>query len=271
MGGVGLAFFVEYLDNTIKFPEDAEAKLGAPVLGIVNLLSAKGKSIEAIVMKEPQSVFAEGYKVIRTSILLSSSDKPLKNILITSISPGEGKTATAVNIALTVAQSEHSVLLVDGDLRRPRIHKIFGLDNSKGLSTYLAGASDIHIVPAASRSGVQVMPSGPVPPNPSELLSSRRMQQLLTLLSEKFDIVIWDSPPLMTVTDSLVLSKILDGTIIVAKAGETTFENVRKGMKSLSDIESHFLGIIINALEVKKNDYYYNRYYQSYYYGKEKE
>jgi succinoglycan biosynthesis transport protein ExoP len=271
MGGVGLAFFVEYLDNTVKFPEDAESKLGSPVLGIVNLLNAKGKSIEEIVLKEPQSVFAEGYKVIRTSILLSSSDKPLKNILVTSISPGEGKTATAVNLALTVAQSEHSVLLVDGDLRRPRVHKIFGLDNSKGLSTYLAGASDIHIVPAASRSGIQVMPSGPVPPNPSELLSSRRMQKLLSILADKFDIVIWDSPPLMTVTDSLVLSKILDGTIIVAKAGKTTFENVRKGMKSLSDIESHFLGIIINALEVKKSDYYYNRYYQSYYYGKEKE
>jgi polysaccharide biosynthesis transport protein len=271
MGGVGLAFFVEYLDNTIKYPEDAESKLGAPVLGIVNLLNTKGKRIEEIVMEEPQSVFAEGYKVIRTSILLSSSDKPLKNILITSISPGEGKTATAVNVALTVAQSEHSVLLVDGDLRRPRVHKIFGLDNSRGLSTYLAGASELHIVPASPKSGIQVMPSGPIPPNPSELLSSRRMQELLAILADKFDIVIWDSPPLMTVTDSLVLSKILDGTIIVARAGATTFENLRKGMKSLNDIESSFLGIIINALEVKKNDYYYNRYYQSYYYGREKE
>jgi succinoglycan biosynthesis transport protein ExoP len=271
MGGVGLAFFVEYLDNTIKFPDDAESKLGAPVLGVISLLNVKGKSIEEIVMREPQSPFAEGYKIIRTSVLLSSSDKPLKNILITSIAPGEGKTATAVNLALTVAQSEHSVLLVDGDLRRPRVHKILGLDNSKGLSTYLAGASEMHIVPSASKSGIQVMPSGPVPPNPSELLSSRRMQKLLDILADKFDIVIWDSPPLMTVTDSLVLSKILDGTIIVAKAGETTFENLRKGIKSLSDIEARFVGIIINALEMKKSDYYYNRYYQSYYYGKEKE
>jgi polysaccharide biosynthesis transport protein len=265
MGGIGLAFFIEYLDNTVKSPEDVETKLGAPVLGVVTLLATREKNIEEVVLKEPQSAFAESYRVLRTSILLSSADSPPKNILITSISPGEGKTVTSLNLAMTIAQSEHSVLLIDGDLRRPRIHKIFGLDNSKGLSTYLAGASDIKITPKAGLPNLNIMTSGPIPPNPSELLGSSKLQELIKTLNERYDIIIWDSAPLLTVTDSLVLSKILDGTIIVVRAGETQYESVKRGLKSLQDIESHFLGIVINALDVKKTDHYYYQYYNYYY------
>ena len=261
MGGIGMAFFIEYIDNTIKSPEDIETRLGAPVLGVVNLL--KEKKIEEIVLKEPSSVFAENYRVIRTSILLSSTEKPPKSLLITSMSPGEGKTATAINLALTIAQSEHSVLLVDSDLRRPRVHKIFGVNNSKGLSSYLAGNSDINIISQGIPSGLRIIPSGPIPPNPSELLGSSRMVKLIKALGERFDIIIFDSPPLMTVSDSYVLSKILDGTIIVARAEETTIEDMRRGLKSLSDIESRFVGVIINCLDAKKSGYY--NYYHSYY------
>ena len=264
LGGIGVAFFVEYLDNTVKSAEDVEAKLGVPVLGVVSLLKADEKSMEDILLKEPHSVFAESYKVLRTAILLSSAVTPPKNILVTSAAPGEGKTVTSVNLAMTIAQAAHSVLLVDSDLRKPRVHKIFGLDNSKGLSTYLAGASDMNIICKGTVPNISIIPSGPVPPNPSELLSSGRMYDLIRTLNERFDIIIWDAAPLLTVTDSLVLSKILDGTIIVTKAGLTTYESVSRALKSLNDIEAHFLGVVINGLDVRKNEYYYRHYHYGY-------
>lgn len=260
-GGVGLAFFFEYLDNTIKSPDEVETRLGVPVLGIVPLFESRGKNIEKIILEEPQSAFAESYKTLRTAILLSSAIKPPQNILITSMGPEEGKTVTAVNLAITIAQSEYSVLLIDSDLRKPRIHTIYGLDNSKGLSTYLAGvSSDINIIHKEPITNLNIITSGPLPPNPSELLSSNRMSELMRLLNEKFDIIIWDSPPLMSVTDSLILSKILDGTIVITKAGKTTYEIVRRGLKSTDDIKSHVLGVVINALDMKKSDYYYRHY-----------
>jgi succinoglycan biosynthesis transport protein ExoP len=268
-GGVGLAFFFEYLDNTIKSPEEVETRLGVPVLGIVPLLDIKGKSMEKIILEDPQSTFAESYKTIRTAILLSSASKHPQNILVTSMGPEEGKTVTSVNLAMTIAQSEYTVLLIDGDLRKPRIHKIFGLNNSKGLSTYLAGASSVINISKGPLANLSIMTSGPLPPNPSELISSNKMNELMRVLNEKFDIIVWDSAPIMTVTDSLILSKILDGTVIIAKAGKTTYEIVRRGLKSLrgrrqKDLESRVLGVVINAINIKKSDYYY--YYQHYHY-----
>jgi succinoglycan biosynthesis transport protein ExoP len=268
-GGVGLAFFFEYLDNTIKSPEEVETRLGVPVLGTVPLLDIKGKSIEKIILEDPQSTFAESYKTIRTAILLSSASKHPQNILVTSMGPEEGKTVTSVNLAMTIAQSEYTVLLIDGDLRKPRIHKIFGLNNSKGLSTYLAGASSVINISKGPLANLSIMTSGPLPPNPSELISSNKMNELMRVLNEKFDIIVWDSAPIMTVTDSLILSKILDGTVIIAKAGKTTYEIVRRGLKSLrgrrqKDLESRVLGVVINAINIKKSDYYY--YYQHYHY-----
>ncbi|MEW6109625.1 MAG: polysaccharide biosynthesis tyrosine autokinase [Nitrospirota bacterium] len=270
LGGVGMAFFIEYLDNTVKSPDEIERRLGVPVLGVVTLLKSGDVNMDEIVIKEPQSAFAESYKVIRTAVLLSSASGPPKNILVTSISPEEGKTVTSMNLALTIAQSDRSVLLVDSDLRKPRLHKIFGLDNSKGLSTYLAGASDSDIIIRDVTPNLSVITSGPIPPNPSELLGSGRMHELLRMINNNFDIIIWDSAPLLTVTDSLILSKVLDGTILVAKAGKTTYESINRGLKSLRDIEAGFLGVVINALDVKKSDYYYQNYYNYYYTSEEK-
>jgi len=269
-GGVGLAFFIDYLDNTIKSPDEVESKLGVPLLGIVPLLETKEESIEEIILKEPQSLYAESYKTLRTAILLSSASKPPKNIHITSMGPDEGKTVTSVNLATTIARSGYSVLLVDSDLRRPRIHSIFRLNNLSGLSTYLAGStSEIETVFKRPLTNLSVIPSGPIPPNPSELLGSQRMHELMRVLNEQFDFIIWDSPPLMTVTDSLILSKILDGTVLVIKAGKTTYEMVDRGLKVLKgrragDMESHMLGIVLNGLDLKKNDQYYYQYYSAY-------
>ncbi len=264
-GGIGMAFFIEYLDNTVKSPDEAEKRLKVPVLGVVTLMKPGETTIDEIVMKEPRSAFAESYKAIRTAVMLSSASGPPRNILITSISPEEGKTVTSTNLALTIAHSDRSVLLVDGDLRKPRVHKIFGIENTKGLSTYLAGASDSNIITEGVAPNLSIIPSGPIPPNPSELLGSGRMQDLIALLNSRFDVVIWDSAPLLTVTDSLILSKTLDCTILVAKAGKTTYESLSRGLKSLKDLDSRVLGIVINALDIKKTDYYYQNYYHYYY------
>ena len=276
LGGIGLAFFIDYLDNTIKSPDDIEPRLGIPLLGVVPLLDPKEDGIEEIIMKEPQSLYAESYKTIRTAILLSSATKPPQNIHVTSMGPNEGKSVTSVNLATTMANSGYSVLLVDSDLRRPRIHSIFRLNNLSGLSTYLAGAtSDIETVFKRPLTNLSVIPAGPVPPNPSELLSSQRMHELMSVLNERFDVIVWDSPPLMTVTDSLILSNILDGTILVIRAGKTTYEMVDRGLKVLkgrreSDKESHVLGVVLNGFDLKKSDQYYYQYYNYYPVAEEK-
>ncbi len=264
-GGIGTAFFLEYLDQTVKSPEDVETKLGVPVFGLIPMFSSGDGVIENAVTDHPTSTFAENYKAIRTSLLLSSAEKPPKHILLTSAGPEEGKTVTSINLATAIAQSDYRVLLVDADLRRPRIHKVFKIDNSKGLSTYLAGASGMDIIHEGPLPNLNIIPSGPIPPNPSELLGSGRLVEMVGLLGGKYDIVIWDSPPLLTVVDSLILGKVLDGSIIVARAGKTTYELLGKSLKSLGDLNANVFGVVINAVDFKKNKYYYSRYHNYYY------
>jgi capsular exopolysaccharide synthesis family protein len=258
-GGVGLSFFIEYFDNTIKSSEDAEESLKIPVLGIIPFLKDRKKHIEKVVADEPSSVLTENYRAIRSAVMLSSSGEPPRSLLVTSMASGEGKTTTAANLAAAIAKTGKRVLLVDGDLRRPRLHKIFEMDNSRGLSTFLAGASNGKILQQSSIENLSVMTSGPIPPAPSELLNSPRMKLLIKNLSSRFDSIILDSAPVMSVTDSQILSKVSDGTIIVARSGQTTHEIARKGLKILKDIDSHVLGMVINAVDTKKGggDYYY--------------
>ncbi len=270
IGSIGLTFFVEYLDNTIKSPDETEAKLGIPVLGTIQLFRDEGV-VEKVILEKPKSVIVEGYKALRTAILLSCSEKPPKNILVTSVEPAEGKTATALNLAITLAQSEYSVLLVDADLRKSVIHKQLGIDNSKGLSTVLAGASDNEVIFKGPIDNLHVMPSGPMPPNPSELLGSRKMIELVKIINERFDIIIWDSAPLLAVSDSHILSNIVDGTIIIARAGRTTYEAVHRGLKILYDIKSHIIGIVINAVDARKSGYYYYDKHYNYNYSPDEE
>jgi len=259
-GGIGLAFFIEYLDNTVKSPDEAEERLGLSVLGLVERFDTGAG--ELLTELDPHSNITESYKGIRTSLLLSSADKPPKAILITSMLPGEGKTTTAANLAAVIAQSELKVLLIDADLRKGRLHKMFDFDNSKGLSTYLAGIDGSEVMVAGPEKNLKIIPSGPVPPNPSELLGSRKMKDLLSSAADKFDIIIFDSPPVMSVTDALILSKIVDGTTIVIKAGETTYEAVERELKSFRELDSRILGIILNAVNREKSDYYnYYGYY----------
>jgi polysaccharide biosynthesis transport protein len=258
-GGIGLAFFIEYLDNTVKYSEDVEENLHIPVLGVIPFSKIKNQRIENVVVDEPSSLITENYRALRTSVMLCSAEKPPQTILVTSMASGEGKTTTAANLASTIAKTGKNVLLVDGDLRRPRLHKVFNLENTSGLSTFLSGVSSGDILQKSSVGNLSIMTSGPIPPIPSELLNSVRMEKLVKTLSSKFDHIIFDSAPVLSVTDSQILTRFIDSIIIVAKAGHTTYEAARKGLKILKEIEPHPIGMVINAVDTKRG--WINHYY----------
>ncbi|TYO98336.1 capsular exopolysaccharide synthesis family protein [Geothermobacter ehrlichii] len=270
MAGIGLAFFVEYLDNTVKYPDETEKALGLSVLGLVSLWKEKDKVLERVLLDQPRSGCAENYRALRTAVMLSSPEGAPGRILITSPGAAAGKTTTAANLAVTMAQTEKKVLLIDGDMRKPRLHRVFGLSNRYGLSNYLAGGSGEDLLQKGPVDNLAIITSGPVPPNPAELLSSARMSKLLDGLEKNFDVIICDTPPLLTVADPRILSRLFKGTVLVVRARQTTFEMAGKAIKSLADINAPVLGLVINALELKKSDYYYQYYYQSYY-GEEPE
>jgi capsular exopolysaccharide synthesis family protein len=264
-GGVGLAFFLEYLDNTIKTPDDIEERYNIPVLTTILKSKNKNKTPYKMVLDEPSSALAESFKSLRTSIMLSS-DSPPKTILVTSMAPKDGKTTIASNLAIVVAESESSVLLIDCDLRRSMLHKIFGLKNTMGLSTFITGASDMNIIQDVPVKNLSVITSGPTPPNPSELLISKRLKDLIHELKNKFDFVIIDTAPVMSISDTLIVSKIVDASLIVTRFGKTTHEMMNHGLKSMADIESKVIGTVINAVDEKKSGYHYYYHYNKEYY-----
>ena len=264
-GGVGMAFFLEYLDNTFKKPEDIEQKLALPLLGIVPLIKkadAQGGPIESLVLTSQKSAVAESYKALRTSVLLSSGD-PVKSLVVTSSVENEGKTTTALNLAISFAQLEKKVLLVDADLRKPRIHTILGLDNAIGFSSYLSRQTVHENIRETGMPNFSFLSAGPLPPNPSELLSSKRMKNFLEIVTNSYDIVVFDSPPLITVTDTLILSAQVDGTLMVVKSGSTTFDVAKRGLKLLMDANIKILGAVLNSMDTEKEGY---RYLYPYYY-----
>jgi len=267
--GIGLAFFLDYMDNTIKTAEDVEERLGIPILGMVPLMEKEDRSyIETIVSEKPGSAISEAYKAIRTAILLSSPNASPEIILISSMNQGAGKTVTSLNLAIALAQSEKKILLVDADMRRARIHKIFNIDNTSGLSTYLAGQSDIKTFPSGSQDYLDIAPAGPVPPNPSEFLSFTRLSTFVKTVKQQYDFIIIDSPPLLNVSDAHLISKVVEQTIQVARSGVSTYESVARAFNMLTNINSSVLGLVINAVDIKKENYYYSRYYGSYGYYK---
>jgi len=270
-GGFGLAFFLEYLDNTVGSPEDAEAKLGVSVVGVIDYFKQSGSSPDSSSALAEFSAYAEGFKAIRTAILLSAADHPPKRILVTSMLPGEGKTTITVNLARTFGQADYKVLIIDADLRKPRIHKVFAVDNNKGLSTYLAGVEGGDILKQLEgEPNLWVISAGPMPPNPSELLVSNRFKKLLSVLDQKFDFILIDSAPLFSATETMLLSQVANGTLMVAKSGQSTYEVLGAGFKSLKESGVNVLGLVTNAQDRKRSgygSYYGGRYYKyaSYY------
>jgi capsular exopolysaccharide synthesis family protein len=261
VGALGTAFFVEYLDNTVRSPEDLEIKTGLPVIGVIPLARGRGRTIEGAVLHDPRQVAAESYRALRTSILLTSDEGPPKSILVTSTAPEEGKTATAVNLAAAIAHSGYSVLLVDADLRKPRVDAVLDMPNARGLSQALDGEE---VEPAdIGVKNLAVLTSGPVPPNPSELLGSKRMETLLDGMRGRHDLVILDSPPILTVADGLVLAKKVDAVLFVTRAERSTYDLVRRGLKVLRDLGVRPLGFVLNGYDERRSGSYYS--YYSYY------
>lgn len=260
MAGIGLAFFLEYLDNTVKTTEDAEKRLSIPVLGMVPFYKDKTQAIEKIVHILPHSVISENYKVIRTSLILSASNA-CNSLLITSMAQKAGKTVTAVNLALSLAYSQRRILLVDADMRRPKVHKTFGLDNTNGLSTYLAGASEIPVQTIEESPFLHILTSGRIPPNPSELLSSARLNELIQHVQASYDFIVFDSPPMADVTDAVLISKVVDNTILIARSGVSTYHALEQAEKIFTNINANIMGMIVNAVDEKKHHYYQYKYY----------
>lgn len=266
--GIGLAFFFEYLDTSIKTPEEIEKNLNLPYLGTVPAIKIPGvnkkKIDELIVRDHPHSTPAESFRLIRTGILLSTAERPPASLLVTSAAPFEGKTLNSVNLALTMAQAGSRTLLIDSDMRKPRIHEIFGAENDRGLIDLLISSeSPENVLQPTPDENLFILPAGKTPPNPSELLSSEQMRKVLNRLSNTFDRIILDSPPLIAVTDGVILSSMTEGTVLVVQAGRTGKESVRRAVKLLQDVGARILGVILNNLEFK--DYRYGYYYPYYY------
>lgn len=270
---------MEYLDNTIKFPEDVKQYLDVPFLGPVPaIMDGKNRnskkeetSVEKITLDAPKSTASEAYRGIRTSILFSSAKAEPQVILVSSAGPQEGKTITSANLSITMAQSGSKVVLIDCDLRRPRVHKVFGAARDKGMTNLLVGNIDIkEAVSRTDISNLYILPSGPIPPNPSELLGSSKLVEVMNALKRNFDRVIIDSSPITAVTDSVVLSKVTDGVVLVIKANDTAREIVKNGLNQLQSVGAHIIGAVLNGVDMGKDSYYYYQYYY-YYYGEDGE
>ncbi len=290
VGGVGLALLREYLDNTVKNPDDVETLSRLPSLAVVpafistngarrnrlqKLLHGSGngyhEGLALLSHSEPQSQISEAFRALRTSLLLSQADHPPQVILVTSALPHEGKTTASVNIGVTLAQLGDKTLLIDGDLRKPGISRALHMNDAKhvGLSSYLAGVSslDVVTVPHPAISNLHAIPTGPVPPNSADLLSSHRLAQMIAELRKRYKFIVIDSPPIMAATDAVILSALADGVLLVVRSGETPKEAFMRTRDLLHSVKSRVLGVVLNAVDASSPNYYYSYRYYPYAYG----
>jgi capsular exopolysaccharide synthesis family protein len=288
--GVGLALFLEYLDDTVHSTDEVERLLHLPALAVIpsiggstrqRVLSAptalakrnggSGASQELLMNVDGRSPLAEAYRHLRTSVLLSTAGRAPKTLLVTSSLPGEGKTTTAVNTAISLAQTGASVVIVDADMRRPRLRSIFGLPDRVGLSSILSSEiSDAEMLAIVSRdeqTGLSVLTAGPIPPNPAELLGSDQMRRLVTMLQSAFTHVVIDSPPVSSFTDGVLISSLVDGVLLVVHGGKSSRHVVRRSRQLLQDVGAKVFGVVLNNVNLRSHDYYYyQRYYGKKYY-----
>jgi polysaccharide biosynthesis transport protein len=291
VGGVGLAVFREYLDNTVKSPDDIESLTGLPSLAVVpSLPDGNGRHgrlsrlvgdgmpqeiasprVELLSYVQPKSQISEAFRALRTSLLLSQAEHPPQVILVTSALPREGKTTAAVNLAVTLAQLGDRTLLMDSDLRKPGIRRALNLTVGKegGLSSYLAGVSSLDeiTIPHPAISNLTALTTGPVPPSPADLLSSHRMRDALLEFRRRFKFIVIDSPPVMAATDAVILSALTDGVLLVVRSGSTPKEAFTRSRDLLSAVKCRLLGVVLNAVDSSAPDYYYSYRYYPYAYG----
>ncbi len=282
IAGIGLAFLLDFLDDTVKSIEDVDRYIHLPALALIpasrsdrarliglpgGLPGAPSESTALAMIDDVRSPVAESYRHLRTSLLLSSAGQPPKTILVTSSQPSEGKTTTAINTAVMLAQTGADVLIVDCDLRRPRLHSHFGVSNSRGLTNWLSGEPDLdQLLQSYDKlPNLKLLTSGPVPPNPAELLGSDQMRKLLSLLGERFGHIVIDSPPAISFTDASILSTMADGVVLVVHSGKSSRAVVRRAKQQLLDVGAHIFGVVLNNVKLETQDYYYAGYYSSYY------
>lgn len=290
VGGVGLAFVREYLDNTVKSPDDVQNLTGLPCLAVVPSFAARnghrslarisgqagadnGSRVELVSLQQPKSVVSEAFRALRTSLLLSQAEHPPQVILVTSALPREGKTTSAANLAITLAQLGDRTLLMDSDLRKPGVRRALNLPNGHGrdigLSSYLAGVAPLRdiIVSHPTVPNLDAVPTGPIPPNPADLLSSHRMAEAIDDLRQHYKFVVIDSPPIMAATDAVILSALTDGVLLVVWSNETPKEAFSRTRELLAAVKGRLLGVVLNAVDSGAPDYYYSYRYYPYSYG----
>ncbi|MBL0231928.1 MAG: polysaccharide biosynthesis tyrosine autokinase [Moraxellaceae bacterium] len=267
-GGL-LAFMLDYLDSTFKGAEDVEDKLGVSMLGMVPLVKQKKKETSALLfLDDKHKNYAEAMRTVRTSVVLSGIDKPHRIIMVTSSVPSEGKSTSAINLAVAIGQMER-VLLIDADMRKPTIAKVLNLPpNSPGLSNLVAGTATLDdCILHMEDANIDVLTSGLIPPNPSELLSSHKFAELLRKFAQEYDRVIIDSPPTLLVSDALLMSKVVDAVVYVIRSDITTHQTVRTGVNRLMAVKAPIIGVILNKVNMKKAAQYYGAYSSYYAYG----
>lgn len=295
LGGIGLAFLLEALDTSIKTQEDVEKTLGVAFLGIIpsmagssssrrrrrrkrlpSAASVTDQSRDLFCHDNPKSSAAECCRSIRTNILFMSPERPPRKLLVTSPSPQEGKTTVAISLAITMAQSGNRVVIVDTDMRRPRVHHAFGMDNEEGISSVILGAKKVEEVVRPTRvPGLDVLSCGPIPPNPAELIHTERFREVVAQLERLYDRVVFDSPPVIAVTDPVILTRHVDGAVLVMKSLVTNRRAAKFAVRQLRDVGGRILGAVLNDVDLENREYgYYHYYYYrkyGYYYGSREE
>lgn len=267
--GIGLALVVDFLDNTIKSQEQVERLLGLPFLGILPVIKGDSRSGPPVrdhyIVANPRSSVAECCRTIRTNLLFMSPETPARQILITSSGPREGKSTATVNLAVTMAQSGVRTVLVDSDMRRPRLHRSFDLESDIGVSNVILGDANVaDVLQPTDVDGLSVVPCGPIPPNPAELLHTERFRTFVAELSQRFDRVLFDSPPVGAVTDPLVLASMVDGVVFVVQASKTPWPDAKQAIRRIKDVGGKVFGVVLNSVDLE--DRQYGAYYQYYYY-----
>jgi len=269
MVAAGIIFLVEFLDDTIRDPQEITRRWGLPVLGmIVSYKSTKGEAL--ITVRHPRSPISEAFRSLRTNLQFAGIETPVRTLLVTSPSPSDGKTTIVANLASVIAQSGRNVVILDADLRRPRIHKMFQLSNRVGLTDQFIRSQDRFdgSLKSTEVANLHAITSGNLPPNPSELLSSGRMSEILKMLSNQFNTVIVDSPPTLLVTDAMVLAQRVDGVLLVVKPSVTKWASLRQAIEQMQQVKANLLGVVVNDVNVGRSRYYYYRGYYKQKYGK---
>jgi capsular exopolysaccharide synthesis family protein len=262
----GIAFFFEYLDSRIKSPQELKAYLAVPFLGMVPSIG-KVKEGDPMLSSDVPANFGEAFKAIRTNVLFSSAEEGMRSLVVTSSGPGEGKSVISANLAIALAQAGQRVLLMDADMRRPRVHEIFGTDQEPGLSNVLTGnakASEA-IRRSTSVHGLWLLSSGHIPPNPAELLGSHRYRDFMGSLDEHFDWVVVDSPPVLVVTDGAIVANQASGVVFVVSADKTSRHAARAAVDQLNSANAHIIGSVLNRVDLQRHPYYYSSYYRKEY------